>query len=801
MMMRDLLFSLRYAARTLRKQPAFTLVVLLILTLGIGANTILFSIAYNVLLRPLGYPEPERLVQLWPDAYIDKLIAVTVAERGRAFASVSPYYGGLFTLSGNRDAVVVKGARVGTDFFRVLAARPLLGRTFSGEEARPGEDRVVVLSDGLWRRQFGADRGILGRSVLIDGEAHTVLGVMGPDFPPLEPGWDLWLPVPIDPANVKDLQGSFYLKLVARLKPGVSARQAAEELRGLGKDLRATYPNLITPEILAAATAVPLQEHLVQAVRPILLVLLGSVGLVLLIVCGNVATLLLSRALRRRSELAIRAALGAARGRLVQEVATESLLLGLLGGAAGLALAFYGLKLLLANVPINLPRASEVAIDGPVLAFNLLLSLLAAIIFSLWPTRRALRFALVSELKAEGGGSLDRESRRFGRFLVLVQVAMAVVLLACAGLLLKSLSRLQTVDPGFNPQGLLTLRLDLPSVRYPDPPRIVDYYRRVVEQVAGLPGVESAAAIHLLPLTPDNWNFPYLAEDHPIPPGTPAGTALPEANFRVVTPGYFQTLGIRLREGRFFNAGDDAAGWSVGLINRTLAEQLWPGRGALGKGIRHFGAGGPSFTVIGVVEDVHQQRLDQAPRPEIYRPYTQWPLNSMYLVVRSGLPLAALAPALRSAIRKVDPTIAVADLHPFEEVLRRSISNERTTAFLLAAFAGFAFLLAILGLYGVISYTVRQRAREIEIRMALGAQRRHILQEILTEGLTVTTAGLAVGLAGALICARLLAGHLYQTSVMDGGNYLLVAALIVVSALGSIGLPAWRATRTARYGP
>jgi putative ABC transport system permease protein len=793
----DPLFSLRYALRSLSKQLTFSFVVLLILALGIGAETVIFSLAYNVLLRPLGYFEPERLVELWPEDYVDKLIATTVVQEGRAFDSVSPYQGAVFSLSGSGDPASVKGAKVGTAFFQVLRARPLLGRSFSPEESRPGQNRVVVLSHALWRARYGADRNILTRSVSIDGVAHRIIGVMPADFHPLEPGWQVWTPLPVDPGDVKDFQGSFYLKLLGRLKPGVTARQAAENLQALCQSLRATYPELMTNEKIAAATAVPLQEYLVKDVRPILLFLLGAVGLVLLIVCGNVATLLLARTLRRRGELAIRAALGAGRAQLIRDAVTESLVLGLLGGAAGLLLAQYGLTLLPRLLPLDLPRAGEVGIDGPVLVFNLLTSFLAALVFSLWPIRRALRLELLSELKVEGGGSVGRESRRFGRALVTLQVAMSVVLLLTAGLLLESLWRLQNVRPGFQPANLLSLRLDLPGSRYSEPSRMADYYHRILTEVGAVPGVAGLGAIQLLPLTAENWSFPYLAQDHPSRPGEARGAALPEANFRVVTPGYFETVGIRLQEGRFFNDGDGAKAPSVGLINHTLAEKLWPGKDPLGKKISHFGNGGPSFTVIGVVEDVHQHRLDQDPKPEIYRPFDQWPVNSMYLLVRTRLQPETLIPSLRATIWRVDPEIPIADLQPVGEVLRESMRNERSTGFLITIFAIFALLLAMIGLYGIVSYTVSQRSREIEIRMALGAQRGHVLRAIVSEGLALTLIGLVLGFAIALLNTRLLASRLYQTSATDWTILVPAAALILASALASSWIPARRATRLA----
>jgi putative ABC transport system permease protein len=794
-MMRDFPASVRYAARGLRKQAGFTLVVLLILALGIGANTIIFSIAYGVLLHPLSYRQSSRLVQLWPEDYVNKLLAVTVAENSRTFESASPYQSLIFAISGSGDPESTKGARVGTDFFRVLGASPLLGRTFSAEEGRPRQNNVVVLSNDLWQQHYGGDGQILRKSITIDGVAHQVIGVMPVDFRPLEPGWKLWVPLSIDRADAQDFESSFYLKLIAKLAPGVSVAQAEKNLHAICRNLRTTYPNLMTNEKIEMARVVPLQEHLIKSIRPVLMILLWAVGLMLLIVCVNVATLLLSRTLRRRGEFAIRAALGAKRSQLIRDVLAESLLLGMLGGALGLTIARSGLALFLGSFPMDLPRADEVVINGPVLAFTLLASLLAALVFSLWPARRAFHLELLSELRAETGASIDRTSRRFGRTLVAIQVAFAVILLTSAGLLLKSLWRLESVKPGFQQANYLTLRLDLPASRYSEPHRIVDYYRRVFDQTRTIPGVASLGAIHLLPLTDDNWAFPYRAQGDPATTGLPAGAALPDANFRVVTPSYFQTLGIRLYEGRFFMDSDDESATSVGLINRTLAEKLWPGRSALGKTIQHFGDGGPVFTVVGVVDDVHQHHLDEDPRPEIYRPYTQWPANSMYLILRTSLPPLALASSVRTAIWSIDPEIPIADMRPLDQVIQASVRNQRSTGILVSSFAGFALFLAMIGLYGVINYTVRQRAREIRIRMALGAQRRHVIQAILREGLAVTATGLLLGFVGAMICSRILEARLFQTARSDTGIYLLVACLILGSSLVSSLLPAWRAAR------
>lgn len=795
-MMHGFFSDLRIAGRSLRRDLFLNSMVLLVLAIGIGANIFFFTFAYKVLLRPLDYPDPERLVQLWPERDVNKLVATTVAEHGRSFESVSPYQGTVLTLTGEHQPIVIKGARVGTSFFHVLGVSPLLGRTFNLAERQPGRDHVAILSHYLWRRVYGGNPDILERVILIDGEPHQVIGVMPANFRPLEHGWDLWQPLTVDPLNEADFKGSFYLKLIGRLKPGTGTQQAEIELRSLSESLQATFPNLVTEELVAAANVVPLQENLVKGVRPILLVLMGAVGFVLLIVCGSAATLFLARVSKQHGDLAIRAALGAGRGRLIRAVVTESLLLGIIAGLLGLAAAFFALRLVLAGLAIDLPRSDEVTIDMPVVVFGFLLSLLVALVFSLWPARHAMGFAPLSELRLEGGFSLSRESRRFGRSLVTLQVAMAVVLMLGAGFLLESLWRLKSVNPGFRPANVLTFRIDLPAPWYPENSDVIEYFRRIQEQIGALSGVRSVGAIHLLPLTLDNWSFPYLAEDQPATVGASPDTALPQANFRIVTPGYFETLGIRVLKGRTFQKGDDGEAPAVGMINRTLAELLWPEGTAVGKKIHHFGPEGPSFEVIGIVEDIHQHRLDEKPKPEIYRPYTQWPRRSMYLMVHSALPTATLVPSLRAAIGKVDSKIAIADVRSLQDVLRASTAVESSASFIVSAFAGFSILLAMVSLYGITNFRVQQRAHEIAIRMAVGAQRRHVFQSILGEGLKITISGLVLGCVVAIPCTYFLRDRLYQTSVSDPKMIFLVAAAITMSTLGSIWIPAWKATRT-----
>jgi putative ABC transport system permease protein len=795
--MHDLLLDLRQAVRAYAKQPGLVAAILLTLSLGIGANTAIFTVAYGVLLKPLSYPEPERLVSLWPETTADKMIAEAVSERTRSFSAVAAYAERDFTVGADGDPAVVKGAQVGPRLFDVLGSPPLLGRAFAPGESRPGQNRVVVLGYGLWRSRYGGDPGVVGRTIDIDGDPYRVVGVMPASFQPLHAGWEMYTPIPVDPGNAQDFLGSFYLQLVGRLKPGVSPEQAGAELARLAAGLREEYPNLMTDEKVKGARVAPLHEHLVGKVRPTLLVLLGAAGVVLMIACANVANLLLARASHRRREVAVRSALGATPGRVTRQVLTESLVLGLLGGAGGLAIAAGAARVMAASLPAEMPRATEVGLNLPVLAFALGASLLSALLFGMAPARRLSSLELQTELREEGGGgsSLGRRGRRSGQALVVVQVAAATVLLISAGLLLKSLSRLQSVDPGFRTEGLYALRTDLAEPRYPDGAGKTEFYRRLLERVRAVPGVSAAGGIHLLPLTSDNWNFPYLAQDNPVPANASPGTALPDADFRVVTPDYFRTAEIPLLRGRAFTESDHAEAPAVGIINRTMAARLWPGSDPVGKTIQLFGDGGPVFTVVGVVDDIHPDRLDAEPRPTMYRPFAQWPNGSMYLMVRASTPWETLAPMLRAAARDIDPGVPVSQMQPMSAVVRTSVAGQRFTGALVGAFAGLALLLALAGIYSVISYATSRRTREIGIRMALGARWSYVFGGVLGEGLRLAAVGVAGGLALALAAGRLLSSRLYEVSGTDATTFLLTVVLVSAAVLVSCCLPAWRAVR------
>jgi putative ABC transport system permease protein len=793
-MLANLLNDLRAAWRGLIKHPGFALIALLILALGMGANTAIFSIANGVLLRPLGYQDAEQLLALWPADPVNKLIAEEVAARDDLFAGVSAYVGTKLTISGDGRPALLDGARVSAAHFEVLGRSPLIGRTFAPGEDRLGNHRVAVLGYGLWQRRYGGDEGILGRGVLLDGERYTVAGVMPADFLPLERSWQMWVPLTVDAGDEQDYLGSWYLSLIARLRPGFALSAADTVLREVAMQLQERYPNLVTDEKVRAARAIRLQEQLTGNVRPTLLLLLSAVGCVLLIACANVANLVLTRSLGRSREFAMRTALGASRRHLIQQLLVEGLLIGLVGAVLGLVLVYGGLKSVVNMLPAATPRAGEIEIDATVLVFNMALALFATLLFGLWPAYRASRVDIRSVLQSAGTGAVGHEGWRIGKVLVTLQVAAATLLLIAAGLLAKSLWHLRQVDPGFRADGLLTLRLD-PSVSdYPDAAGQVGYYERILERLRAVPGVSAAGAIHLLPMTDSNWRFPYVAEGHPIDTSETM-TALPDANFRIVTPGYFTTMRIPLVDGRELAATDHAAAAAVGIVNRALAERWWPGGGAVGKTLQMFGEGGPVFTIVGVVENVRQHRLDGAPEPELYRPLAQWANPAMYVMLRTELQPDALIPDVRAAAWSIDEGVPISELRPAVEVLSESLADQRFVSYVIAVFAVLSFTLGMIGLYGVIAYTVARRNREIGIRMALGEERRGVLVRVVGQGLALTGIGIVLGVLSAFWLTRLLTSRLYEVQATDAGIYVAVAATTAVAAVLSSMLPAWRASR------
>ncbi len=796
-----LLRDLHFGWRSLAKTPGFTAIALLTLALGIGANTAIFSIINAVVLQPLPYPASERLVKIWPEKKVTSISKKDFLEFKNAAASfddIAAYSGWGFTITGNGDPARLDGARTTSTLFSLLGVNAIVGRTFLPEEDQPGHDKVALLSYGLWQSRFGGDRRIVGESITIDGESRTVIGVMpqGFNFPGGRTS-DLWLPATLDPRDKDDFAAG-YLTLLGRLKTGVTTAQAQAEIAAIARQLRAQNSTL-PAEYGGNARVISLQTDMVGEMRTTLFILLGTVALLLLIACANVANLQLARTSTRQRELAIRAALGASRGRIVRQLLTESCLLAFLGGLAGLLVAWVGLDLLLALVPAETPRLSEIAISRPVLFFSLGISLLAGVLFGLAPALQISRPDLQAPLKEGGRVSADGiGGRRLRSSLVVLEIALALMLVTSSGLLIKSFWRLQHVDPGFDPSQVLSFQLSPPDFAGDNSEtagaaRARSYYRQVLERLQALPEVESVGGIHLLPMGDSNWDPGLRIEDRPLPAGKSHGTV----NWRLVTSDYFGTMKIPLLRGRVFTEGDNETGDRVAIINAALARKYWPNESPLGKRIGSgFEGKGNWATVVGVVGDIKQQALGVETVPEMYRPFFQHPsLPPLTLMVRTSSAPNALAASIRSAVWSIDKNVPITDLQPMTDVVAHSIAQSRSSMFMLSAFAGIGLLLGLIGIYGVISYSVAQRTQEIGLRMALGAQPNDVLRLVIGQGLKLTLFGVAAGVAGALAVTRLLSSLLFGVSATDPAIFALIAGLLSIAALLACYFPARRAMR------
>ncbi len=782
--------DLRFGLRSLGRSPGFTAVTILTLALGIGANTAVFSIVNAVVLRPLPYRAPERLVTIWPEkpnASTSKADYVEIKRAATSFDDLGGYSGWSFTLTGRGEPARLDGARTTANFFSLLGVEAAAGRTFLPGEDQPGHEKVALLSYGLWQSRFGADPLLIGRPITIDRASYVVVGVMPPDFHfPGLPSCDLWLPAALDASDQEDYSAA-YLTLIGRLKNGVTVEQAQSETAALARHLWEKRGRSGEPE---RPLVTSLRTDLVANVQTMLFVLLGVVGFVLLIACANVTNLQLARTSTRQRELAIRAALGATRARLVRQLLTENCLLGLLGGVAGIALAWLGLDLLLRLLPLQLPRAGEIALSRPVLGFSLGISLLTGLLFGLAPARQVFRPHLQAPLKEGGRTSANGLGRRLRGFLVIAEMALALMLVVGAGLLIKSFARLQQVDPGFKPDRVISLRL---SPEADDPARARLYYREVLERLQSLPGVKSAGGIHLRPMSEDNWNPGLQIADQPL---TTAASA-ESVNWRLVTPDYFRTMNIPLRVGRFFTAADNENAPDVALVNEALARKYWPGGNPLGKRLRTgFEGKGKWASIVGVVGDIRQQGLRNQVEPEMYRPYPQHDfLPDMTVMLRSTSDSTALAASIRAAVWSVNKNVPITHQTSMSEVVARSIAQPRSTMLLLSLFAAIGLILGLIGIYGVISYTVTQRTPEIGIRMALGAATADVLKLVLGQGMKLAFGGIALGLVGALALTRLLASLLFGVSATDPATFAIIAAVLSLAALLACYLPARRATR------
>ncbi len=795
--MTGLLQDLRYAARSLARSPGFAAAAIVTLALGIGANAAVFSLVRSVLLRPLPFPRPDALMSIaegnpekgWSAMPASAPNFLDWESGARSFASMGAYTTGPVALTGRGEPEQLSATWATAGFFPTLGVGAEIGRTFGAAESLAGHDRAIVLSHGLWMRRFGGDPSVVGSAVRIDGQPYTVLGVMPPSFRFPEEGADAWVPLSFGP-DVATQRGAHYLEVVARRRPEVAADRASAEIRAIADRLRLAYPRTN-----GGSTAVvrPLAETLVGDVRPALLMLLGAVGLVTLIACANVANLLLIRATRRSSEIAVRTALGASRARLARQLLTESLVLAAAGAAAGLALAAVSLDAIVRLAPANVPRLSEVRIDGGVLGFTALWTLAAALVFGLAPALGSLRAGPMRSLRSWGSDAASaRGPVRLRRVLVAGQIAVALVLLVGAGLLVKSLARLSAVDPGFRAEQVLAFDLTLPEARYPNEARQGEFTRELLSRMRALPGAQSAAAIFGLPLTGLSFSSSMRIG------GAPEGADEPSAQLRVASEDYFRTLGIPLVAGRFFGPEDRYGAPHAILASRAAARRFFPAGDALGKHVR-FGAR-PGATriegeIVGIVGDVRDAELGVGPQPEFYASIAQAPVAGFHVAIRTSGRPGALAEAVRAAAHGLDPEIVVNGLSSLGEIVSRSVARPRFTARLLLLFAAMALALSAVGIYGVIAFAVSQRTREIGIRMALGADRRAVRGLVMRDGLRLTLWGLGLGLAGAVAAARLLAGFLFEVRPGDLATHATVTLVLLAVALLACWIPARRASR------
>ena len=785
--------DLRYGFRVLAKKPGFAAIAVLTLALGIGANAMIFSVIDAVLLRPLPYAEPERLVMLAetkeevPNRWVSYPNFRDWQERSQSFEAMSTIRGWATTLTGGGEPERLNARLVAADYFNVMRVRPLLGRGFLPEEDRAGTGPVTILSHGFWRQRFGSDPGVIGRSVTLDGRGFTVVGVMPESFqhqgpPPL---WVLIGQQAKEGWMQRDVRVAGYV--VARLRPGVTLARARSEMEAVGAELDRQYPYANAGHHIRV---VPLLENIVGESRALLLMLSGAVGLVLLISCANVANLLLVRGAMRGPEIAIRTALGASRWRVTRQLIGESLLLCLLGGAAGVMLAWWGAELLLAAEPNFIPRLAGVRIDWRVMGFTFGLALLTGEVCGLVPAWQASRIGLHEMLKEGGRTATDGRGGRLRKALVVAEVALALVLLIGAGLLIKSLARLLESQPGFDARRVQTMIVGLPEQKYPGREQVRDFHRQLLERVAGLPGVERASISNNLPGLPDGWQTDINPEPYRH---IRAGEEI-NVDWGIVSPDYFTAMGIPVLQGRSFTRQEAEAGAHVVLVDEHLARQFWPDGQALGKHIKYDSA--TPQEIVGIVGNVKNYGSEALPRIKIYTPYGRSRLRGAALslkLTRDEVP--GLIEAVTREVRALDKDVPITEVARLEELLAREAAPRRVNAVLLGSFALIALLLAAVGIYGVMSYAVEQRTAEIGIRMALGAERGEVLRFVLGQGMRLILAGVGVGLVAALGLTRLIAGLLYGVGASDPATYGVVAVVLGGVGLLACWVPALRATR------
>jgi putative ABC transport system permease protein len=791
--------DLRYGFRTLVKNPGFTIIAVIALALGIGANSAIFSVVNTVLLRPLPYKDPEQLMMVWEDAtmhgyprdtpavanYIDWKTQNHVFEDMAAVAEES------LNLTGSGEPERLEAIGATASLFSVLGLAPQFGRAFTTEEDQPGANKVVILSNRLWQRRFGADPSLIGKQITLNGQSHTVVGVMPAQFQFPSQDVELWVPMAFTSEQTAN-RGNHYLEVVARLRPGVTVAQAQAEMNTIATRLQQQYPEQNTD---LGAVVVPLHEDVVGDIRPALLVLLGAVGLVLLIACANVANLLLARAAVRQKEIAVRVAFGASRWRLIRQFLTESILLAAIGGVVGFLLSIVGIMLLTRFIPPDISQVKAISLDVRVLGFTLLVSLLTGVMFGLVPALQASMFNPNETLK-EGGRDSSSGSRgnRIRALLVVAEVAISLVLLIGAGLLINSFLRLRSVDPGFQKDNLLTMKIVLPELKYPDLTRRSAFYTNLLQRVEALPGVKSAAVTTNLPLYRQGNSVAIDIEGRPAPP---PGQEIIIAT-RIVSPKYLTTMGIPLLKGRQFGPEETAKMPGAVIISETMARRYWPGEEALGKRLTPGRNSGPDdwFQIVGIAKDVRQFELNADPKPQMYIPYVQADFFAPRdLVVKTDVDPIGMAATVRRAVWEIDKDQPVSNIKTMDEIAAESVSRQRFSMLLLTIFASVALVLAAVGIYGVMSYSVTQRRSEIGIRMALGAQKSDVLKLTVGRGLRLVLIGVALGVGGAFALTRLMASLLFGVGATDPGTFIAISLVLIVVALLANYIPARRATK------
>ncbi len=809
--MGTLLKDIRYGITSLRKRPGFSLIVVLVLALGIGANSAIFSVVNGVLLRPLPYQNPDHLVMIWGNFLklnIERLSAKAAEyedyrAQNKMFAEVAAFENQSLNLAGGDRAERITAARITPNLFPMLGAQADHGRGIATDENQPGRDKVIVLSHGLWQRRFGGQTSAVGQTLRLNEQDYTVIGVMPASFqfphaslPFGEPA-DLWIPLVYSSEEVAQRQGPYHLNVIARLKPDVTLAQARAEMNALGEKFETQYSVYRGPNNADGGwriTLRPLQEEAIGSSRRALLILFGAVALVLLIACANVANLLLVRASLRQKELAIRLALGATRWRIARQLLVESLLLALLGGGAGLLLAIWGVGSLAALRPTNLPRLPEISVDSRVLAFTALLTIFTAVLFGLVPAWQASKFNLQRTLKQNRTTAIgDWRQLSWRSVLLIGEVALSLVLLVAAGLLVNSFLRLQQIKPAIATDKLLTVEINLSDSTYREPARAAIFFRELVRRVEELPGVQGASVSTARPLSGLARNDPFAIEGRPLDPGN-----LSFAGWQMVGANYFHTLGIPLVQGRDLTLPDMAEGAPVvAVINESMARRYWPSENPIG---RHITLGlprpeNPWVTIIGVARDLPHRAIDSLPQPDWYLSRPLGPQRNQILFVRTAGNPADLAGPIREIVSAMDRNQPVANIETMRDVISATVAPRRFNMLMFALFAAVALLLATLGIYGVMAYSVAQRTHEVGIRMALGAQRGDVLRLVIGKGMTLTLIGVAIGLAMAWGLTRLMATLLFGVTATDLTTFAVVSAFLIVVALLACYIPARRATK------